>query len=257
MSCRLNTQVQVGDTVHIEAPWYGAFDENDLPIQLAVIDGQSGLIVVSPDTLVSGTSVVSSLFCRRKAVLSERFRKSDPTNRVMLIGTLVHRLLQRVTLAVLFSIIFILNSNKCKLNFSYQAVKENCCDKTSLDAILHSLLNSPSTLQSLFYANLSVDDMKKDVKDFVPRILTFIECYIMLKTNKTPPKSTPTNRWNGKIDSVCDIEENVWSPRLGLKGKVDLSVKVSFSNLNLFHLYQRTNVAFFFLRSMESRYRSR
>jgi hypothetical protein len=32
--------------------------------------------------------------------------------------------------------------------------------------------------------------------------------------------------WDGQIDSVCDIEENMWSPWLGVKGKVDFTVKV-------------------------------
>lgn len=64
--------------------------------ELAIIDRKSGLIVVRPDLLVSGTSVVSSLFCCRKAVLSEKFRSIEPTNHVMLNGTLVHRLLQKV-----------------------------------------------------------------------------------------------------------------------------------------------------------------
>ena len=89
--------------VHIDAVWYEVCDENFEPVQLAVIDGRSGLIVVSPDMLVSGTSVVSSLFCRRKAVLSERFRKSDPANRVMLTGTLVHRLFQKVNFLCKFA----------------------------------------------------------------------------------------------------------------------------------------------------------
>lgn len=39
---------------------------------------------------------MSSLFCPRKAVLSERFRSTEPTNQIMLNGTLIHRLLQTV-----------------------------------------------------------------------------------------------------------------------------------------------------------------
>lgn len=35
------------------------------------------LIVTSPDTLVSGTTVVGSLFCARKSVLAEKFRPLD------------------------------------------------------------------------------------------------------------------------------------------------------------------------------------
>jgi hypothetical protein len=95
-SFRLDTAIKVGDDVHIHADWYESFDENFENYDLAIVDRQSGLIVVKPDLLVSGTSVVSSLFCQRKAVLSERFRGIEPTNQVMLNGTIVHRLLQKV-----------------------------------------------------------------------------------------------------------------------------------------------------------------
>ena len=32
--------------------------------------------------------------------------------------------------------------------------------------------------------------------------------------------------WPGKVEAIKDIEENIWSPRLGIKGKVDLTVQV-------------------------------
>lgn len=32
--------------------------------------------------------------------------------------------------------------------------------------------------------------------------------------------------WEGLIQEVVDIEESIWSPRLGMKGKVDLTVRV-------------------------------
>ena len=52
--------------------------------------------MVNPDYLISGTSVVAGVFCRRKAVLNERFKGFDAGNKVMLIGTLVHELFQEV-----------------------------------------------------------------------------------------------------------------------------------------------------------------
>ncbi len=38
------------------------------------VDDSSGLLFVDPDRLVSGTSDVSSLFCRRKAAMSVWFK---------------------------------------------------------------------------------------------------------------------------------------------------------------------------------------
>ena len=57
-----------------------------------VIDDMNGLLVVNPDVLISGTSIVSTLFCMRKAVLNERFKGQEGSSRSMLIGTLVHEL---------------------------------------------------------------------------------------------------------------------------------------------------------------------
>lgn len=38
----------MGDTVVIDADWYDVYDVNDQPIQLAIIDGRCGMIVVLP-----------------------------------------------------------------------------------------------------------------------------------------------------------------------------------------------------------------
>ena len=38
-------------------------------------------------------------------------------------------------------------------------------------------------------------------------------------------KSSGRPQWEGKVSNVVDIEENLWSPRLGMKGKIDLTVE--------------------------------
>ena len=43
-------------------------------LETFVVDDRNGLLVLHPDHLLSGTSIVSSLFCTRKAVLNERFK---------------------------------------------------------------------------------------------------------------------------------------------------------------------------------------
>lgn len=49
--------------------------------------------------------------------------------------------------------------------------------------------------------------------------LITLKCIIsLLQNDKT--------LFNGKIDSIQDIEENIWVPKLGVKGKIDVSVKV-------------------------------
>lgn len=39
-------------------------------------------------------------------------------------------------------------------------------------------------------------------------------------------KNQKNKDWHGKIIGICDIEETLWEPRLGIKGMVDVSVEV-------------------------------
>lgn len=72
MECRLQhawsqCRIEVGDIVSIIAAW-------DEKIQSYCVTSTNGLVVVRPDFLVSGTTVVGGLFCMRKAVLQDRFK---------------------------------------------------------------------------------------------------------------------------------------------------------------------------------------
>lgn len=70
-----------------------------------IVDNSFGWIINQPDILVSGTSVVSSLFCSRRSVLQEKFRQIESLpyysgNCYMLTGSLSHELLQTVCIFV-------------------------------------------------------------------------------------------------------------------------------------------------------------
>lgn len=36
--------------------------------------------------------------------------------------------------------------------------------------------------------------------------------------------------FEGQVDTIRDIEENIWLPKLGLKGKIDVSVEVKINS---------------------------
>lgn len=72
MQCRLQhfwsqCRIAAGDIVSIIAIW-------DVKLQTYCVTSADGLVVVRPDFLVSGTTVVGGLFCMRKAVLQDRFK---------------------------------------------------------------------------------------------------------------------------------------------------------------------------------------
>ncbi len=89
-----------------------------------VIDNSSGLLVVNPDLLISGTTVVSTVQCMRRycanrsnslvfvaldvgfqlffifrrSVLNEKFKGYDGKNIYMLYGSIIHTFFQQVVL---------------------------------------------------------------------------------------------------------------------------------------------------------------
>lgn len=72
MQCRLqhfwsHCRIDVGDIISIIAIW-------NAQLQTHCVTNGDGLVVVRPDFLVSGTTVVGGLFCMRKAVLQDRFK---------------------------------------------------------------------------------------------------------------------------------------------------------------------------------------
>ena len=67
-----------------------------------VINNNSGFLIIEPDMLISGTSVVGALFCHRRGILKEKFRGFESLPQVqadgsyMTVGLLVHNILQKV-----------------------------------------------------------------------------------------------------------------------------------------------------------------
>lgn len=81
MLCRLqhawvNSKISVGDVISLIAVW------ND-KLQAFCISNAYGFIVIRPDLLVSGTTVLSGLFCMRKAVLADRFKGIEAAMRIV------------------------------------------------------------------------------------------------------------------------------------------------------------------------------
>lgn len=77
IKCQLKSQwyltpVSSGQIVYIR----GKEEEN-----LIIIDEKFGYICLYPDTLISGTAIVGSIFCSRKGVLQQKFGQLDGANK--------------------------------------------------------------------------------------------------------------------------------------------------------------------------------
>ncbi|XP_017768240.1 PREDICTED: DNA replication ATP-dependent helicase/nuclease DNA2 [Nicrophorus vespilloides] len=164
-----------------------------------IVDNDSGLLIYEPDTLISSTTVVGSLFCLRKSVIKDRFAGFNPSNKIMVVGTLIHSLLQSC-----------LHKNVQNLD----EIKDIAC----------ALINDKDTVYMLYDSGLTQSEVMDELNNFVPRIATFMKQYLLSNAGKFV-ETRAKNDWKGKIRSVEDIEENFWCHELGIKGKVDVSVK--------------------------------
>lgn len=208
----VHTPVVEGDVVHVLASPVPP-DEAERPDRTEyLINDRAGLCVVNPDHLVSGTSVVSTLFCPRQAVLNERFKGLSGSSKTMFIGTLIHELLQI-------------------------CLDRQAQTRPEIEEQVRLVLQRPAILRDMLLLQMTRHEVRQEVDLFLPHILYFTEKYVLGRdvsppepafaqtqsTARAPPKP---EIWPGQVDRICDIEENVWSPRLGMKGKIDLTVEV-------------------------------
>uniref|UniRef100_M3YL63 DNA replication ATP-dependent helicase/nuclease n=1 Tax=Mustela putorius furo TaxID=9669 RepID=M3YL63_MUSPF len=192
--------VEPGDIIHLEG---------DCLSDTWIIDEDFGYLILYPDILISGTSIASSIRCMRRAVLSETFRSSDPATRQMLIGTVLHEVFQKA----------ISNSfapEKLQ-EFAFQTVQE----------IRH--------LKEMYRLNLNQEEIKQEVEEYLPSFSKWARDFMHKYNSADLPQmqlSLPSDGNNNnstcniEVINSLDIEESIWSPRFGLKGKIDVTVGV-------------------------------
>ncbi|XP_078421971.1 DNA replication ATP-dependent helicase/nuclease DNA2 isoform X2 [Cetorhinus maximus] len=196
-------EVKVGDTVHVEGEKH---------LDTWVISKEAGYLVVSPDHLISGTSIANSIRCMRRAVLNERFKACEKGTRQMLVGTLVHEIFQK-------------------------AAMNNRFTQKALEEITSQTIYAQKYLGEMYSLNLSQADMKQAVDEYLPSLVTWAQDFMDNSAQSGIQQlqlKLPSDRDLNKLDSVCgitvldieDIEENIWSPRFGLKGKIDVTARV-------------------------------
>ncbi|XP_037660608.1 DNA replication ATP-dependent helicase/nuclease DNA2 [Choloepus didactylus] len=192
--------VEPGDIIHLEG---------DCTSDTWIIDKDFGYLILYPDMLISGTSVASSIRCMRRAVLSETFRNSDPATRHMLIGTVLHEVFQKAL----------------SQSFATERLQELAFQ--TIQEIRH--------LKEMYRLNLNQDEIKQEVEEYLPSFSRWAGDFMHEYTSADFPQmrlSLPSD--DSKSNSTCnvevvktlDIEESIWSPRFGLKGKIDVTVGV-------------------------------
>ncbi|XP_011607896.1 DNA replication ATP-dependent helicase/nuclease DNA2 [Takifugu rubripes] len=196
------TPVSIGDVVHLEGQSEGGS---------WLIDREKGFLVLLPDSLISGTSISSSIRCMRRAVLGDMFKSFDGGSKQMLNGTMVHDVFQKAATAKDFS-------------------------SESLSKLASEALCSPQYLPDMYCLGVSQEEMKQELDVYLPSLEHWAKDYLnptspkavslKIPCNSRPPGKSQDATAMVRFTELVDIEENVWSPRFGLKGKIDVTAQV-------------------------------
>ncbi|KAI1231636.1 hypothetical protein IHE44_0007713, partial [Lamprotornis superbus] len=187
-----------GDIVHLEG---------ECSSGTWVINAQCGYLVLYPDLLLSGTTISNSIRCMRRAVLSERFRGSESGSRQMLVGTILHDIFQ-------------------------QSVTNNLTQE-KVQELASKIVYGQKYLKEMYHLNLKQAQVMQEIEEYLPSFFKWAEDFMHNPANQNKMQLKLSN--GGKTEDVSskveivdilDIEENIWSPRFGLKGKIDVTARV-------------------------------
>ncbi|THD23218.1 DNA replication ATP-dependent helicase/nuclease DNA2 [Fasciola hepatica] len=167
------------------------------------------LLIQYPDFLVPCTKLVGSLYCTRRSVIEQFWPAGDSAPEsvsvakdgsnqthpgfVMLLGSLLHELFQQL------------------INLRHPTVEDG-------KAFVQSMVTRADFILQAYVCGTKVADLRMVLFEKIKTILNWIEVH--RRIDLTPRSSTVRKP---VVHEVLDIEENIWSTRFGLKGKIDLS----------------------------------
>ena len=187
-----------GDIVNILCEGQLRADNSYEDVTLVVSD-DDGLCVQHPDLLLTGTTVSTSFDCRRKTVLGQITGGSGGSV-ASIHGNLLHDLFEAV-------------------------VMHPGIDDAKIQQVIDVLLGR--YMDELYAIDHAEVDARKYMQESVPAIREWARNW----------QSQQGSRANGPRESEFALsvvkieaaEENIWSSRLGLKGKIDLTVQASLA----------------------------
>ncbi|KAF7638974.1 Dna2 domain-containing protein [Meloidogyne graminicola] len=176
-----------------------------------------GLLIIEPETLISSTQLAQSHYCPRKAMFQDRFR-TEETTVAMTVGTVAHELFQialnllpeDLSSAWLFDVYrkhFLskfcpdLIGMGCSLEKFEEELRlylENISNWIISHHPHYATVNIKKQKNLLPIAQLQKHDNDENIDPNIPS-----EPFFYLKTH--------------------DIEENIWTPTIGFKGRIDIS----------------------------------
>ncbi|KAL5511792.1 DNA2 [Sanghuangporus vaninii] len=192
----VETAVETGDILNI----IGSFSSRDNTI---VISSKHNMLVQHPDILVTATSIANALHCPRRSLLSLMVHSSSDKTPSLIWGSMLHEVMQRC-----------LSTQRWDVS-SIESFIDECIQKN---------------LMELIQIDVGVDEAKIEISKRAGGLKIFGERFLgeIPKPNANLSNTRDIQGATARlaITRLLDVEEEIWSPKLGFKGKVDASLQV-------------------------------
>ncbi|KAI0290929.1 AAA domain-containing protein [Multifurca ochricompacta] len=191
---------KVGDVLNI----IGSFDTLASGQKSIAVTTHKNLLIHHPDTLLTPSLLASAPNCQRRPLVTALVRAPSPPSPALVYGTILHDVLQ-----------------KC--------LKEKRWDARWIEAHVDTALSM--AFGDLVRAGVTLSAAKDEILRRAAGVETFGQRYIGNKP-KSEAKLSDTRAARGEtallaISSLHDVEEDIWSPTYGLRGKIDASVQAT------------------------------
>ncbi|KAH9896571.1 Dna2-domain-containing protein [Cubamyces lactineus] len=197
-----HADVHVGDTVNVIGEWETTNPTSHPSSMSITISSKHNLFVHHPDVLLTATSLSNASQCLRKPLLSNMVRSSSDVTPALVWGNMLHEVMQTC--------------------LSVARWDDKFIDKQIAEVAQRGL-------GELLRIDMGIDQAIIEVKAKAKGLKAFAEKYIS-QSPKPNAFLTNTRAAQGEssllaIPHLYDVEEDIWSPTYGLKGKIDASVE--------------------------------
>ncbi|KAJ3830368.1 Dna2-domain-containing protein [Lentinula raphanica] len=171
------------------------------------ISSKHNLLILHPDLLLTATAVSTAAQCRRRPLLSGMVRSSSDMSPALVWGHILHTVVQA-------------------------CLSDRCWNDRFLDEKIDEVVRE--NLLDLVRINVNVETAISEIKARAKGVQSFFDRYMSdspkvnaILTNNRAARDEVTLL---AISELLDIEEDIWSPTYGLKGKLDATVQTTITH---------------------------
>ena len=189
--------LEVDDIIHV------IITHKDSP---RLVDNTHNILIWNPDVLLSSTLVALQLNCPRKSVILNRFSFPGLLSIPLIVGEIIHQIFQ-------------------------ECFRTENWDGQFMEEKMNEYLDDYRT--TIYSINETVEVVQDTIISQLPYLRTWFDKYYKSKElTSGNVVEAPYDAGNVQfsVDDALDIEEDIWSPTFGLKGKIDVTLKAKLKN---------------------------